>query len=323
MSSRPIKIATRGSALALAQANTVLAKCRKVCPDLAFELNIIKTTGDKLQTASMSRVDATLPRGLFTKELEIALLDGSADFAVHSLKDLPTELPDGLILAGVAGERADVRDVWIYRAEGGPARGFPPRLDLKNFPAGISFATSSTRRKAQILAARPDFKAMEIRGNVPTRLQKLASQAEMDATILAVAGLGRLGVTLNREGALEGELAPAGLRAVMLDLDTMLPCVGQGAIGLEARAGDERVGKVCHALNHEETLQSVLAERSFLRAMGGGCQSPVGAHASVENGQLRLRAISFLTEPPRRADAAGAVSDAAALGEKIAAQLRA
>src|SRR5271156_4865470 len=226
MTEPPILIATRGSALALAQANMVLAACRAKFPKLAFALKIIKTTGDKLQSVAMSRIDASLPRGLFTKELEVALLKSRADVAVHSLKDLPTQLPDGLKLGAVAGKRADVRDVLIYRAV------LKPKTILAAFPPGLTIATSSTRRKAQILAHRPDFKVVEIRGNVPTRLQKLAGQPEIDATILAAAGLARLHIQINA-GRLHGGDAPAGLAVTILDTDEMLPCPGQGALGLE------------------------------------------------------------------------------------------
>jgi len=318
MKPRPILIATRGSALALAQANTVLAVCRQKFPNLAFDLKIIKTTGDKLQTASLSRIDSSLPRGLFTKELEIALLNGAADLAVHSLKDLPTELPDGLMLGGVAGKRADVRDVLIYRV----GNGFKGKMRLPDFPRGFTVATSSTRRQAQLLAARPDFKVVEIRGNVPTRLQKLAQQVELNATILAHAGLQRLNFKITDAGRLRGAGVPDGLLAALLDIDEMLPCVGQAAIGIEIRANDERIAHICAKLNHSATLQSVSAERAFLRAMGGGCQSPVGAYAFMEKNKLRLRAISFLTHPSRRAQAVGDPSDAVALGEKLAAKLK-
>jgi hydroxymethylbilane synthase len=317
-----IIIATRGSALALAQANIVLADCRQKFPRGSFELKIITTSGDKLQTASLSRIDASLPRGLFTKELEAALLEHAADLAVHSLKDLPTDLPAGLTLAAVAGKRADVRDVLIYRAAGGAARGFDAGMGLADFPGGTTIATSSTRRQAQLLAARPDFKAVEIRGNVPTRLQKLAQQPGIDATVLAAAGLHRLNIRIDSTGDLRGAAAPEGLRAVLLDLDVALPCVGQGALGLETRQGDERIEKICRLLNHAETFQCVTAERAFLRSMGGGCQAPVGAYAWVENDELRLRVISFLTVPPRRASGSGPTNDPVGLGEKMAAQLK-
>src|SRR5580658_1944318 len=152
MRDKAIRIATRGSALALAQANAVLAQCRKTFPKLAFELKIIKTTGDKFLGASMAKPDASLPKGLFTKELEVALLKRRADMAVHSLKDLPTELPEGLKLGAVAGKRADVRDMLIYKSP------LTHGLKLAQLPKGLTVATSSTRRQAQLLALRPDFK---------------------------------------------------------------------------------------------------------------------------------------------------------------------
>lgn len=315
MTEPTIIIATRGSALALAQSNMVLAECRRKFPKLSFELKIIKTSGDKLQAVSMARLDPTLPKGLFTKELEVALLKNKADMAVHSLKDLPTELPAGLKLGAVAGKRADVRDVLIYRDT------FKAKTKLADFPKGLTIATSSTRRKAQILAQRPDFKMVEIRGNVHTRLEKLATKPEIDATILAAAGLGRLQLHITAGGRLKGDGAPEGLVATMLDTDVMLPCVGQGALGLEIRENDERMEAVCKRLNHEETFHCVIAERSLLRAMGGGCQAPIGAHARVEGGDLRLRAVSFMTATPKRADGKASYREASALGERVASAL--
>jgi hydroxymethylbilane synthase len=318
MADSPVFIATRGSALALAQANIVLENCRRMFPTLAFELKIIKTSGDKLQSASLSRVDTALPRGLFTKELEDALLAREADVAVHSLKDLPTELPAGLVLAGVAGARADARDVLIYRQSDFER----PNLRPADFPRPITVATSSTRRKAQLLALRPDFKAVEIRGNVPTRLQKLAKQPEFEATILAAAGLSRLNFKLSPEGVLQGKDVPAGLLATILDTDEMLPCVGQGAIGLEIRENDERMVQICEQLNDSHTLQCVTAERALLRCMGGGCQTPIGAFASVAAEEIHLKAVSFLGEKPRRAEARDEMRRAVELGEQVAAKLK-
>jgi hydroxymethylbilane synthase len=316
MKGKPILIATRGSALALAQAKMVLAQCREKFPKLAFELKIIKTSGDKQLTASMSNPAPSLPKGLFTKELEAALLKRRADIAVHSLKDLPTELPEGLKLGAVAGKRADVRDVLIYKAP------LAPGLKLAQLPKGLTVATSSTRRQAQLLAARPDFKVVEIRGNVPTRLRKLAEQLGLDATILAAAGLGRLQFKITTAGRLTGSEVPDGLLAMILDTDEMLPCVGQAAIGLEIRADDEQAASLCRELNDESTFQCVTAERALLRALGGGCQMPIGAHATLAGRELRLRAISFLHNKVRRAEARGAVNDAAGLGERVAAQLQ-
>jgi hydroxymethylbilane synthase len=324
MPERPIIIATRGSALALAQANLIAAQCREYFPQLRFELKIIKTTGDKMQTSSL--VEGGLPKGLFTKELEVALAEGDADMAVHSLKDLPTELPSGLILAATT-ERADVRDVIVYRSAGGLAeqsklRGFKPNLTLADFPKAATIATCSTRRKVQLLAARPDFKIVEIRGNVPTRLQKIAGRSELDATVLALAGLVRLNFQIKPDGKLAGNEAPDGLLATILDLDVMLPCVGQGAIGVEIRADDERITKICERLNHFNTFQSTAAERTFLHAMGGGCQSPVAAHAEVIGDKISMRAASYTHKTTRRFEAKSPVAEAVLLGERAAVELK-
>jgi hydroxymethylbilane synthase len=322
MPEKPIIICTRGSALALAQSNMIAALCRTAFPALSFELQIIKTTGDKLQKASMAKTDPSLPKGLFTKELEVALLNGTADLAVHSLKDLPTELPDGLYLAATP-KREDVRDVLIYRAAGASAkRGFQAHAALKDFPQGATIATSSTRRKQSLLALRPDLNIVEIRGNVATRMQKVADNGQVDATILALAGMTRLNFKINADGTISGDAVPAGMFATVLGLDVMLPCVGQGAIGIEIRSGDERIGKIVGQLNHAPTFQAVTAERAFLRGMGGGCQSPVGAHAEIAGEHVTLKAISFRDETVKRAEGKQPVAEAAALGEQIAAKLR-
>jgi hydroxymethylbilane synthase len=338
MPEKPILIATRGSALALAQTHMILALCRAAFPRLRFDYKIIKTTGDKLQKASMSKTDPSLPKGLFTKELEVALLKGQADLAVHSLKDLPTELPAGLKLAATP-KREDVRDVLIYRsaayiklraadkssADWSPGqdalRGHAPHLQLRDFPTGATIATSSTRRKEQLLALRPDFKIVEIRGNVTTRMGKVAENGDLDATILALAGIKRLNFRLHDDGTISGDAVPEGLYASVIAVEDMLPCVGQAAIGIEIREHDERIEKICERLNHFNTFQCVTAERSFLRAMGGGCQSPVGAHAEIEGRTLTLRAVSFRDGPPRRTTAKRPVAEADALGQTVAAAL--
>jgi len=334
-----IVIATRGSALALAQANMVIAQCRAAFPGLTFELKIIKTTGDKLQTASLAQEGKNLPKGLFTKELEVALIEGKADLAVHSLKDLPTDLPPGLML-GAVGERADVRDVLIYRDAGylKPAetnedstdrthgqserRGFRPNLKVKDLPAGAVVATSSTRRKAQLLAHNDKLKVQEIRGNVVTRMQKLAERAELDGTVLALAGISRLNFEVTPEGKLQGDAVPDGLLASILDTDVMLPCVGQGAIGIEVRADDERIATLCERLNHDHTMQCVKAERAFLAGMGGGCQSPVAAYAEIVGPNIRMRALSFTNGPVKRAEAKRPLKEAVELGEQLATELK-
>jgi porphobilinogen deaminase len=335
---RPIIICTRGSALALAQSNLIAAECRRLFPRLRFELKIIKTTGDKLQKASLAKEAGGLPKGLFTKELEVALLKGQADLAVHSLKDLPTELPAGLVLAATP-ERADVRDVLIYRdAEyfanaanrqkekrlpGQAAlKGLKPHSTLKNFPKGATIATSSTRRKAQLLTARPDLKVVEIRGNVGTRMQKVADHAELDATVLALAGISRLKFTISADGKLHGDAVPEGLLASVMDLEVMLPAVGQGAIGIEIRADDERIAKICERLNHFNTFQCVTAERAFLAGMGGGCQSPVAAYGEILTEKIFVRAISFANGPMRRAEGKRPIKEAAELGQQLAVELK-
>jgi porphobilinogen deaminase len=339
MPERPILIATRGSALALAQANNVVAQCRAAFPRLVFELKVIKTTGDKLQTASLAQEGNVLPKGLFTKELEVALLKHRADLAVHSLKDLPTELPEGLKL-GAVGERADVRDVLIYRdagylrataaskqaAECSPGqsgrRGFRPQLAVQDLPDGAVAATSSTRRKAQLLVLNPGLKVPDIRGNVATRLQKVAERAELDATVLALAGISRLNFKITPAGGIEGDGVPDGLLATVLDTEAMLPCVGQGAVGIEIREADESITAICERLNHNNTLQCVAAERAFLAAMGGGCQSPVAAYAEIVGTQIRMRALSFTSGPVRRTEGKRPIKEAVELGQALAAKLK-
>jgi hydroxymethylbilane synthase len=330
---KPIVIVTRGSALALVQAQMVQAQCRTAFPELQIELKIVKTTGDKLQTASLA--NANLPKGLFTKELEIALLNGEGDLAVHSLKDLPTELPPGLKL-GAVSKRADVRDVMIYRdpawlaAQGlTDRRGLPPHAKAADLPRGATVATSSTRRSAQLLEKRPDLNIVPIRGNVGTRLKKLADQPELDAIVLAAAGLERLGFRFQDDGKLASPggsgdpqaSVPPGLLATRLAPAEMLPCVGQAALGMEIRENDPRMEAVCAKLNDPETHACVLAERAFLRAMGGGCQIPVGALAELHNGKLSMRAVSFLAQQVRRAEAERPLAEAEELGKELGSRL--
>lgn len=344
-------ICTRGSALALAQSEQVLADCEALFPDLDFELKIIKTTGDKLQTASPADADGPLPKGLFTKELEVALLGREADIAVHSLKDLPTELPDGLVL-GAVGPRADVREVLVYRDAAHPqdlsaavvpkdwipgAREpfvGPSFATLDDLPAGAVVATSSTRRAAQVLAVRPDLDIVPVRGNVGTRLQKAADPHGFDATLLAAAGLSRLGLDVGPRGELRVDprltpreralvaAPPSGLLATILEPEEMLPAVGQGAVALEIRSDDPEVAQICAGLNHVNTLRCVTAERAFLRAMGGGCQSPVAAYARIVGHQVHLRASSYRDGAGKHAEGKLPVREAAKLGEELAARLK-
>jgi hydroxymethylbilane synthase len=269
---------------------------------------------------ALTNPDQQVTKGLFTKELEAALLSEEADLAVHSLKDLPTELPEGLELGAVC-EREDARDVLIYRAgpDGGTDLGAGAGARLARFPSGATIATSSTRRQAQLLAIRPDLKVVPIRGNVGTRLQKLAGNPELDGLVLAAAGLNRL--HLLRDGRLEGKGIPPGLGLSYFSASEMIPCVGQAAIGIEVRARDERMAELCRALDDSRTHACVAAERAFLQAMGGGCLSPVAAYATLEGDELCLRAVSFRDERVRRGEATGAALGAVGLGRELAAQL--
>lgn len=322
--SRTFYIATRGSALALAQSKMTLGQCRRDFPQFDFELKIIKTTGDKLQTINLANPNQGVTKGLFTKELELALLKREADFAVHSLKDLPTELPEGLYLSGVSA-REDVRDVLIYRSAelaGSGKSGFSPNCEIEEFPSGATIASSSTRRQAQLLSIRPDLKTVPIRGNVGTRLQKLVENAELDGILLALAGLKRLGFTITSEGELKGEGVPGGLLATILPVEQMLPCVGQAALGFESRWQDPEVDAIIHQLNHPDTFHCVAAERSFLHGMGGGCLSPVAAYGDIQNNHLRLRAVSFRNEEIRRTERTAPLANALDLGLQAAEELR-
>ncbi len=319
---KTIHIATRGSALALAQASFILSECQRLCPKQEFKIKIIKTTGDKLQKASLAHADEKLPRGLFTKELEEALLNGDADLAVHSLKDLPTNLPAGLKL-GATPEREDVRDVLIFRAaDAEKYKSISKRNILKTLCNSAVIGTSSTRRAAQLLELRPDFKIVPLRGNVGTRLQKLAKQKELDAIVLAAAGLSRLHFKISPSGKLSGDAVPEGLQAAFLEPEEVLPCVGQAAIGLEIREDDAEIESICAKLNHIRTWQCITAERAFLRAMGGGCQSPVGAYAEIFGQKIRLRAVSFLGEKVRRIEMKKNVSYPEELGNEAASALK-
>lgn len=332
MTRRPIVLATRGSPLALAQTQLVRERCALLFPESAFDVRVLKTTGDTLQQASLSHADPALPKGLFTKELEIALLAGDADLAIHSLKDLPTDLPENLVLSAVL-ERADPRDVLVFRVDPIRARATP--LDrLHPIAHGATVATSSPRRRVQLHALRPDLVWSEIRGNVGTRLRKVAAPDGPAATLLAAAGLGRLGYTLvsdEPDATLAGTLrlrAPAGLepvpahvRALVLPVDVMVPAVGQAAIGIEVSAGNAAACEISQPLNHIATWQAVEAERAFLRSMGGGCQAPMAAHGTVGQGRLRLAGVRFAPGGLRRAEVRGDASEPVRVGQTLSSLL--
>jgi hydroxymethylbilane synthase len=299
-----IIIGSRGSKLALWQANWVKDKLTAAGHEVAIE--IIRTTGDKLQSfppeqplpASIAQTVAEAgTKGLFIKEIEEALLAGKADLAVHSLKDLPTILPEGLILVAVP-PREDARDVFIS-ASGKP---------FEQLRAGARVGTSSPRRQAQLRRLRPDLELIPMRGNLDTRLRKL-ERGDCDALVLAAAGVHRLGLRERITG--------------YFTLDQMCPAVGQGALAIEIRQGDAKLEGAVAPLDDSATHLAVRAERALLRRLGGGCQVPIAAHASFEDGLLRLRGVVASLDGSRliRAVAAGSEKDPESLGAAVAEEL--
>lgn len=259
-----IRVGSRGSRLALVQAEWVRERVARRHPGLRVEIEVLTTKGDKLLDAPLAKLG---DKGLFTKELEVALLDGRIDLAVHSAKDMPTAVPDGLAIVAVT-EREDARDVFVADPallERHGADGF----SLDDVPRGAKVGSSSLRRRAQLLALRPDLHLVDIRGNVETRLRKVAEQG-LAGTVLAAAGLARLG---------RPETA-----AVVFGPGEMLPAVGQGALAVEARADHPRVRELTAALDHRPTALAVAAERALLARLEGGCQVPIAAHAVWEAG---------------------------------------
>lgn len=295
-------LGTRGSDLALAQARLTAALLRAAHPDLAVEESIIKTTGDVRLDVALSN-PGTLDKGLFTKELEVALLEGRIDIAVHSLKDLPTEQPEGLVLGAIL-PREDPADLLLSKHEGG----------LEGLPAGANVATGSLRRRCFLRAIRPDLVLHEIRGNVPTRLRKLHAQTDLDGIVLASAGLRRLEVSGCR-------LALDGL--ILSEIRSMLPAPGQGAVAVQCRAVDSAVLDILGKISDDATAIAVDAERAVLAGLGGGCHMPLGVHAIVHGHRISMSAGWFRseTEPPRQANAIGDAADWPALVRDILHQL--
>ncbi len=289
-----LRIATRKSQLALWQAEHVAALLRSAHPQLVVELVPMTTRGDQIQDRSLAAIGG---KGLFIKELEVAIAEGRADLAVHSMKDVPAELPPGFVIGAVL-ERADARDALLA------AR----RASLAALPAGARIGTSSLRRQAQILAIRPDLKIEPLRGNVGTRIERL-DHGELDAIVLACAGLVRLG--------LHSRIT------AHLDLTACLPAVGQGVIGIECRADNAGALALIAALEHAATRSALSAERSFSGRLGGSCQSPIAAHARITNGTLSLHGLVAEPDGTRllRDTLEGPSADAVALGEALAQRL--
>lgn len=314
-----VRLGTRGSFLALTQSKQVAAALEAAHPGLRVELDIIKTTGDKITDVPLSRIG---DKGLFTKEIEMALLDGTVDIAVHSMKDMPTALPEGLIIGAVPARKPPF-DCLIALKPGGMAA----------LGEGARVATGSLRRRAQLRYARPDLALEEMRGNVTTRIRKMVEN-ELDGIILALAGLSRLGVAGLETGEPVAFVVPtdwddalAGTRVFITPVpyDVCLPAVGQGALCIEARAGDDEVLSLLAALDDANSHAEVVAERALMRTLEGGCQVPIAARAEVEEGVLRLKAMVATLDGSHRivASAEGAPADADRLGRETATDLRA
>jgi hydroxymethylbilane synthase len=257
-----VVIGTRGSKLALWQAEWVRSELQRLNPGLDVELNKIKTTGDKILDVPLAKVGG---KGLFVKEIEEAMLRGEADIAVHSMKDVPTEFPEGLYLTVIC-KREDPRDAFVSKKY----------KTFNGLPEGAKVGTSSLRRSCQLLSVRPDLKIETLRGNLDTRIRKL-EEGLFDAVILAVAGIKRLGF----EGKITEVLPP----------ELSLPAIGQGAVGIECRIKDDYINNLIAPLNHKETSVCVRAERAFLKRLEGGCQVPVAAHARLVNGKIVMEGL--------------------------------
>jgi len=292
-----LRIGSRGSPLALVQAREVrarLATAHGIDP-AAIEIRVIKTSGDVIQDRPLAEVGG---KGLFTKEIEQALSDGAIDLAVHSTKDMPTVLPDGLVLAA-ALPREDVRDAFISRKA----------VSFAGLPQGAVLGTASLRRQALAMRLRPDLRVVSLRGNVETRIRKLDA-GEVDATLLALAGLKRLGL--------------AGAATAVLEIDAFLPAVGQGAIGLETRENDDKTRAVLARISDDATLTAISAERAFLAVLDGSCRTPIAGHARIAGDVLSFRGLIAKPDGSRSFETAraGLPRDAVALGSDAGAELK-
>jgi hydroxymethylbilane synthase len=298
MSKALLRIGTRGSPLALAQANEtgrLLARAHGIAPE-RLEIRVFRTSGDLIQDRPLSEAGG---KGLFTKEIERALLDRAIDIAVHSTKDMSTILPDGLVIAACL-EREDVRDVFVS----------PHAPSLVGLPPHAVVGTASLRRQAMVRRLRPDLRTILLRGNVETRLRRIAD-GQADATLLALAGLNRLGLSHHA--------------TAILSVDEFLPAVGQGAISIEAREDDRETRRLVDAISHRDTELAIRAERAFLLALDGSCRTPIAGHAAVEGDVLTFRGMILKPDGSEVHEAArsGPVSEAEALGRSAGEELRA
>ncbi|MCH8162414.1 MAG: hydroxymethylbilane synthase [Chloroflexi bacterium] len=295
MASRPtITVGTRGSPLAMRQTELVVASLRAQDPEAQIEIKQIKTQGDRDQRASLTNIGG---QGVFVKELEAAILAGDIDVAVHSLKDVPSEIAPGLTLAAYP-ERADPRDTLVSR----------DGKTLAELPAGARIGTGSRRRAVQLLALRSDIEPVDIRGNVDTRIRKV-DEGEYHAAVLAQAGLERLGL--------------AERASQVFDAEELLPSVGQGALVIEARAGDAALLELLASISHDATRLACETERAFMARLGGGCQLPFGAYAEIEGDSLRFRGFVADDEGHRllRGELRVPIEEAGSVGTRLAERL--
>jgi len=294
MISKTIRIGTRGSQLALWQANWVKSNLEGLYRDLQIELEVIKTSGDKILDVPLAKVGG---KGLFVKEIEQALMDGQIDIAVHSMKDMPGDLPDSLCI-GVIPEREVPYDILISQGD----------KPIKNLPTGARVGTSSLRRASQLLYMRPDIEIFPLRGNLDTRIRKLTSE-HLDAIILAGAGVKRL----NLEHVISEYIDP----------DIILPAVGQGALCIEVRKADPPIHELIAPLDHAETNRIVKSERAFLKRLEGGCQVPMAAFGRIDADTLTLAGMVAETDGTimHHQTISGAVSEAEAIGHELAGRL--
>ncbi len=288
---KQVIVGSRGSKLALIQTNWVISELKKFNPGFEFRIEKISTKGDKITDAPLSRLGGI---GLFTKELEVSLIKEKIDIAVHSAKDVPTELHEGLTI-GATPTREDPHDVLISNNN----------ANLEKLPDSARIGTSSLRRKAQLLAFRPDFKILDLRGNLDTRLKKLETD-DLDAIVVAHAGLRRMGYT--------------GTVSQIISADIMLPAVGQGALCIEIRKDDARIQKIVSCLNDTNTRIAVEAERALLAKLQGGCQVPIGAYAQIQGDEIFLEAIICTVDGDHaiRDSHSGHSNQAAKIGEELA-----
>jgi len=294
MNNSTIKIGTRGSKLALYQANLVQSKLKEAFPEKTFEIVIITTKGDKILDVALSKIG---DKGLFTKELEVALFNGEVDMCVHSLKDLPTTFPDGAELGAIL-ERAEFKDAWVSK----------DGLALHEMDASHTVATSSLRRKAQVHKINPHVKVVDIRGNVDTRLKKM-NDGHCDAMVMAGAGLIRLGYS--------------DVITSLFEPDYFVSACGQGAIAIEIRENDSAIDEVVKQLHCKSSYQQITAERSFLNELEGGCQIPIGAYANIEGDEIELLGLVAMPDGSKelRGELKGKACEAEAIGRKLAQQI--